>query len=55
MFEDDLIVISSNGKIDKQSRIAMQQAIDKARQDLMVQEDVEIFRILDSIANAGTL
>lgn len=51
------VVIGSNKKIGIWNKIqtngfpSMQQAVQKARDEIMAQEDAEIFKILDNIAN----
>jgi dsDNA-specific endonuclease/ATPase MutS2 len=44
------LIITSSGKVVKKSQSVMRRAIDKARQEIMAQEDAEIFKILDMLS-----
>ena len=50
-FEDDTVVIDSNGNIGQQDqlpyRFRYSKAVQKAKQEIMAQEDAEIFKALD--------
>jgi len=48
------LVINSEGKIWKKSKWTWQRAIEKARQEIMNQEDAAMFKILDDIAASGS-
>jgi len=48
------LVINSEGKIWKKSKWAWQRSIEKARQEIMNQEDAAMFKILDDIAASGS-
>lgn len=50
--EHDLIIITSNNEVLKESQTVMSRAVQKAREQIMAQEDAEIFRVLDAIAAA---
>jgi hypothetical protein len=52
MFEDDSIIITSEGQVGTEKITRMSKLVERARQQIMEQEDTEIFKVLDAIAAA---